>query len=101
MALLCETDVLLPKDLLIGLYTLYWVWQWPTAPNEDQRIPDGKDEYYVSCIDIDIVESLSLPRGGMTLAQQDSMSSAVDNFSNRGALTTDPLALYKPVPTPV
>jgi len=101
MALLCETDVLLPKDISIGLYTLYWVWQWPTAPNKDQRIPNGEDEYYVSCIDIDIVDSISLSRGGPALAQQDSMSSAVDNFSNRGSLTTDPLALYKPAPTPV
>ncbi|OCK78872.1 hypothetical protein K432DRAFT_248539, partial [Lepidopterella palustris CBS 459.81] len=51
----CETDVLIPPYVPINTpYTIYWVWQWPTAPGAP-GLPDGKDEYYTTCSDLDIV----------------------------------------------
>ncbi|KAF3031417.1 hypothetical protein E8E11_000253 [Didymella keratinophila] len=92
--LLCETDVQLPPDLEVGKpYTLYWVWQWPTAPEKDPNDLEGKDEYYASCIDVDIVRDLPIAQPVRTLAQQDFATSAVSDFAHRTALTTDPLAL--------
>ncbi|KAH5617479.1 hypothetical protein HBI23_256000 [Parastagonospora nodorum] len=92
--LLCETDVKLPETVQTGVpLTLYWVWQWPTAARVDPRLPFGKDEYYVSCVDVDIVSSLQPDHVDRLLAQQDPMSVAVPGFQSRGALTSDPLAL--------
>ena len=93
--LLCETDVQLPPDLEVGKpYTLYWVWQWPTAPGKDPNDLEGKDEYYTSCIDVDIVRDIPIAQPVRTLAQQGAVTSAVPDFARRTALTTDPLALY-------
>jgi len=51
----CETDVLIPADVPINSqYTIYWVWAWPTEPGTP-GLPDGKDEYYTTCSDLDIV----------------------------------------------
>ncbi|KAF9729768.1 hypothetical protein PMIN04_007912 [Paraphaeosphaeria minitans] len=59
--LLCETDVRVPDDIQVGKpYTMYWVWQWPNAPGKDPNYPRGKDEYYASCLDVDIDRALSL-----------------------------------------
>jgi hypothetical protein len=92
--LLCETDVKLPEDVTVGQpYTLYWVWQWPSAPQPEPGPVHGKDEYYVSCIDVDIVSDLSLAQRGTVLRDQDPMARAVPNFGSRTALTIDPLAL--------
>lgn len=104
--LLCETDVKLPLDAPPGqFYTLYWVWQWPTAPGVDPNQLRGRDEYYTSCVDVDIANSIPSAQKTFTLAQQGSMSSAVRDFVSRGALTTNPLAPYSdpafhnPLPT--
>jgi hypothetical protein len=89
--LACETDVRLPRDTVVGkLYTLYWVWQWPTARSSDRP----KDEYYTSCIDIDMVVSVKSKDSENPSQQQDPMRSAVPDFLSRGALTQDPLALF-------
>lgn len=92
--LLCETDVRLPDDITVGqTYTLYWVWQWPTAPQQEPGPVNGKDEYYTSCIDVDVVADLTLDQNGALLKDQDPMTRAVPNFESRTALTVDPLAL--------
>ncbi|KAK8074797.1 hypothetical protein PG997_009460 [Apiospora hydei] len=45
----CQTDVQLPQDLPeSGIYTMYWVWDWPQKPNEVGYVP----EMYTSCIEI-------------------------------------------------
>lgn len=94
--LLCETDVQLPPDLEAGKpYTLYWVWQWPTAPGKDPNDLEGKDEYYTSCIDVDIVRDIPVAQPVHTLAQQGAVTSAVPDFARRTALTTDPLASHE------
>lgn len=51
----CQNDIALPSDAPSGKpYTLYWVWDWPTAPDVDAAIPTGKPELYTTCMDIDI-----------------------------------------------
>jgi hypothetical protein len=85
-----------PEDLPVGQpYTLYWVWQWVNAPNVDTNLPNGKDEYYTSCIDVDIdgASDLALLQTDNKLMQQDRMDTAVLDFKSRGALTTNPLAI--------
>ncbi|KAL1792985.1 hypothetical protein ACET3X_009492 [Alternaria dauci] len=92
--LLCETDVKLPDDVAPSQpYTLYWVWQWPTAPQAEPGPLQGKDEYYTSCIDVDVVSDLPPEQSGTVLKDQDPMTRAVPNFESRTALTIDPLAL--------
>jgi hypothetical protein len=93
--LFCETDVQLPKDAQVGKpYTFYWVWQWNTAPGG--AIPGGKDEYYTTCIDVDVtsadVASAADVAGvdkKFALGQQDAMSVAVKDFASRTAIITD------------
>ncbi|KAF2481328.1 hypothetical protein BDY17DRAFT_253754, partial [Neohortaea acidophila] len=51
----CETDLKIPDHQPYGDLTLYWIWQWPTAPDVACTYPTGKDEYYTSCIDVEIV----------------------------------------------
>jgi hypothetical protein len=82
----------LPQVAQAGsFYTLYWVWQLPTAPRIDYK---GNDEYYTSCVDVDVVSSMQSDHGGPRLKQQDPMPTAVPGFESRSALTLDPLALY-------
>jgi hypothetical protein len=51
----CQQDVQLPTTAPSGkLYTLYWVWDWPTAPGVDPTYPHGKQEIYTTCMDIDV-----------------------------------------------
>lgn len=56
----CQQDIVLPQDLQASsTYTLYWVWDWPTMPGTD-GFPEGKQEIYTTCMDIDIVDSGSM-----------------------------------------
>jgi hypothetical protein len=41
---------------LSKVYTLYWVWDWPTASGTS-HVPTEKPEIYTTCMDIDIVNS--------------------------------------------
>jgi hypothetical protein len=92
---MCETDVQLPNSVEVDrLYTLYWIWQWPTAAKKDPGLPNGRDEYYVSCTDIEVVLNLRSTPAQHVLIQQDTLSAAVLNFESRLASTGDPLALY-------
>lgn len=52
----CQQDIALPDDAPSGKpYTLYWVWDWPTLPGKDPSLPDGKQELYTTCMDVDII----------------------------------------------
>lgn len=49
----CQQDIRLPDDLPSEkLYTLYWVWDWPTARGVDPNLPRGKQEVYTTCMDV-------------------------------------------------
>lgn len=53
----CETDVAIPSDVSINsTSTVYWVLQWPRVPRNTSF--GGKDEYYITCSDIDILADL-------------------------------------------
>ena len=56
----CETDLEIPSSAAPNSrMTLYWIWQWPTAPGVDPIYPNGKDEYYTTCADIESSPMLS------------------------------------------
>ncbi|OCK85017.1 hypothetical protein K432DRAFT_248953, partial [Lepidopterella palustris CBS 459.81] len=90
---LCETDVQLPEDAPVGkAYTLYWVWQWPTEGGHDPSLPNGKDEYYITCMDVDVVKSVNEDvKPSHTLAQPDPQGTAVSDYQSRTALVSDPI----------
>jgi hypothetical protein len=93
----CETNVKLPDTIEQGRpYTLYWVWQWPTLPGKNDGLPNGKDEYYSTCIDVDVAspkvalatkDASQLAKFAML--QQDAVSTAVSNWASRTALFSD------------
>ncbi|KAK4998475.1 hypothetical protein LTR66_002293 [Elasticomyces elasticus] len=82
LELWCESDVQVPSTAR--------VWQWPTTPDVNPIVPNGKDEYYTSCADFDIVDGPIPDTQVHTLVQQDPMPSAVQDFTSRTALTTFP-----------
>ncbi|KAF4446076.1 hypothetical protein FALBO_17111 [Fusarium albosuccineum] len=45
----CQIDVRIPLTSR-GTLTIYWVWDFSTPPSPD--IPNGKAEFYTSCLDI-------------------------------------------------
>ncbi|KAL4787412.1 hypothetical protein BJX76DRAFT_21238 [Aspergillus varians] len=54
----CQSDIAIPKNAPSGKpYTLYWVWDWPTAAGVDPALPNGKQEMYTSCMDVDVVDN--------------------------------------------
>lgn len=77
--------MLLPKDIVAGsVYTLYQFWRWPTAPGTPD-VPQGKDGYYTTCSDIDIVAQR--PTGSaLPMIPQDSQAKAVQDFERRAAI---------------
>lgn len=93
--LFCETNVQLPKNATEGKpYTFYWVWQWNTAPNVDPGLPTGKDQYYTTCIDVDVSSNGTALTADAESKyalgpQQDAMSVAVSDFASRTAIMTD------------
>jgi hypothetical protein len=94
--LFCETNVQVPKTAATGKpYTIYWVWQWNTAPGIDPGLKNGKDEYYSTCIDVDIASAnVALAADAepqFALGQQDAMSKAVADFASRTAAMTNAL----------
>lgn len=93
--LFCETNVQVPKTAPMGKpYTFYWVWQWNTVPGVDEGLPKGKDEYYTTCIDVDVAsENVAMASEATQKldlgSQQDAMSHAVKDFASRTALMTN------------
>lgn len=88
----CETDMQIPSSQKPGdILTVYWVWDWPTAANQDPVYPQGKDEFYTSCAEIEIVEKVPTVGQMHTLVQQDPQSTAVSDFKSRTAFTTSPV----------
>lgn len=60
----CQNNITVPQKATSGrVYTLYWVWDWSTAPGTP-GVPDGKPEIYTTCMDIDIVSLSDLSATG-------------------------------------
>ncbi|KAF3003163.1 hypothetical protein E8E13_009069 [Curvularia kusanoi] len=95
--LFCESNVAVPKTAPEGKpYTFYWVWQWNTAPGTDPDLPKGKDQYYTTCIDVDVTSADKATAQSADTKfdlgpQQDAMSVAVQDFDSRKALITNAL----------
>ncbi|BCS24136.1 uncharacterized protein APUU_40580A [Aspergillus puulaauensis] len=54
----CQADIGIPSSAPSGKpYTLYWVWDWPTEAGVDPGLPDGKQEMYTTCMDVDVGEA--------------------------------------------
>ncbi|CAN9157162.1 unnamed protein product [Alternaria alternata] len=92
----CETNVQIPDSAEMGKpYTIYWVWQWNTASGKiDPSYPNGKDEYYSTCIDVDVAsKDVAMAEAAETKfdlgPQQDAMTVAVADFASRTALMTN------------
>lgn len=90
----CETDIKIPANLAKGTLTTYWVWQWPTEPNADCNTPAGKDEYYTTCADFEIVDKAEMNKMPATPTTADAganpQSVAVSDYKSRTAFTTTP-----------
>ncbi|ERF70904.1 hypothetical protein EPUS_02426 [Endocarpon pusillum Z07020] len=86
----CQTDIRLPSDALTGKpYTLYWVWEWPTAAGIDPGLPKGKNETYTSCIDVDLDQSVGdlfqkVASSGFVQDQPVENAAVPDQFSKLG-----------------
>ncbi|KAJ5132247.1 hypothetical protein N7448_006405 [Penicillium atrosanguineum] len=79
----CQQDVQLPATAPSGkLYTLYWVWDWPTAPGVDPTYPQGKKEIYTTCMDIDVT-------GTTTSHSQEQDSYATDQNLDSAAIPSE------------
>jgi hypothetical protein len=89
----CESNILLPKNVAAGKpYTLYWVWQWNTPANLDPNRPKGQDQYYTTCMDVDVVDTFSSEAKSAAeflSPQQDDASAAVKDFADRTAIYTN------------
>lgn len=52
----CQSDFTIPSSVdTNGQYTVYWVWDWPTAPGTPGQ-EKGLNELYTSCLDITMVK---------------------------------------------
>lgn len=92
----CETDLHIPQDSKTGAtLTLYWIWSWQTSTMTEGAVC-GKDEYYTTCADVDIVDSsltvkkLFSASDVHVLAQQDPQPHAVSDYKSRTAFATTP-----------
>ncbi|KAL2857127.1 hypothetical protein BJY01DRAFT_242521 [Aspergillus pseudoustus] len=51
----CQSDIAIPSNAPSGNpYTIYWVWDWPTEAGVDPNLPNGKQEIYTTCMDVDV-----------------------------------------------
>jgi hypothetical protein len=74
---------MMPEDLSNSSeYTLYWVWQWPTSPGTP-GVPDGKDEYYTTCSDVDVIPHIDHVEASNPLQHQDPQRFAVGDYVDR------------------
>lgn len=99
----CQNDIAIPTDAPTGKpYTIYWVWDWPTAPGVDPNLPKGKAELYTTCMDVDIVAKPASKR--RVKARQQAAPSAGNNLNSAAipayvhSLTASP-APASPAPT--
>jgi len=89
----CETNIQVPTDAQTGPLTVYWVWQWPTMPNADPGVPNGKDEIYTTCSDFQIVTNSTIHKTDTSEVQllvQDPQMQANKNYNIRAANHTVP-----------
>ncbi|KAK3047062.1 hypothetical protein LTR09_011487 [Extremus antarcticus] len=95
----CESDVRIPQNVKPGTLTTYWVWQWPTEPEQECIYPEGKDEYYTTCADFEIVGDspgdvkIVEEVATNTLLQENFQTQAVETYMARTARVTPSVIL--------
>ncbi|KAK5154557.1 hypothetical protein LTS14_006695 [Recurvomyces mirabilis] len=98
----CETDLKIPTTVKPGSLSVYWIWQWPTEPGHDCTLAEGKDEYYTTCSDFDVIANTGNDADAAivaetkltnTLAQENPQSTAVSDFQSRMAFTASPAVI--------
>ncbi|KAJ5773445.1 hypothetical protein N7457_008341 [Penicillium paradoxum] len=89
----CQQDIQLPSNAPSGKpYTLYWVWDWPTAAGVDPTYPNGKAEIYTTCMEVDVVNKINKQATkGEFESEQDLNKAAIPSQFN---------ALYGPQSSP-
>lgn len=97
----CESDLLIPSSAPVGkTLTTYWVWGWGTGMQTEGAMC-GKDEYYTTCSDFDIVEGgddlskLAAAPKVHTIGQQDPQTNAVSDYQSRTAHAPTPTIITK------
>lgn len=76
----CEIDIIIPADIPAdSSYAVYWVWEWPTSPGAP-GLPRGKDEYYTTCSDLEIVAGPIQDDPPNPLFDQDPQTAAIASF---------------------
>lgn len=71
----CQTDIIIPASLQAqGLFTVYWVWDWPTAATAE--LPAGKPETYTSCMDIILVPGEGTSKKGVKFIEGQDLNEA-------------------------
>ncbi|KAI4236534.1 MAG: hypothetical protein LQ349_002477 [Xanthoria aureola] len=80
----CQNNLKIPQDAPSGKpYTLYWVWDWDTAPGTP-GLPQGVVEKYTTCMDISISQGQG---AGQSKAAADVAAKFVDGQDiNRAAI---------------
>ncbi|CAJ2499995.1 Uu.00g028480.m01.CDS01 [Anthostomella pinea] len=70
----CQSDLQLPEDLPSeGIYTIYWVWDWPLITSDTQNTT----EIYTSCADITLGGAkVSSTKSQMKYAKPDNVAGA-------------------------
>lgn len=74
----CQADVTLPTSISSSTYTLYWVWDWPTAAGT-AGFPNGKNETYTTCMDISISSGPGSSKAISFAKSQDLNSAAIES----------------------
>lgn len=75
----CQVDITIPSDIAArGVYTLYWVWDWPTATGTVGQ-PNGLLEIYTTCVDIILVEGVGTSKTVNFSEKQDLNSAAISS----------------------
>lgn len=65
----CQNNFKIPQDAPSGKpYTVYWVWEWDTAPGTAGQ-PQGLLEKYTTCMDISVSQSSGQSHADSTAAQ--------------------------------
>ncbi|KAH6667272.1 hypothetical protein B0J14DRAFT_677149 [Halenospora varia] len=87
----CQADITIPSSVPApGVYTLYWIWDWPTAIGTVGQ-PNGLLEIYTTCIDINLVEGVGTSEEIVNFSEGQDLNSA--------AISSELFTAYVAVPT--
>jgi hypothetical protein len=74
----CQVDITIPSSIAApGMYTLYWVWDWPTAIGTIGQ-PDGLLEIYTTCIDVNLVDGVGTSEEIVNFSEGQDLNSAAN-----------------------